>query len=117
MEIVRRGCMRIVFLVGPYAIKIPTNDTWRLFLRGLLGNMQEVTFSLCGWEELCPVVFSVRGGWLIVMPRCRPLTRDEWFSLDFKNFREKEDRCIPVEEKMDSFGVLDGRIVAVDYGS
>ena len=79
--------------------------------------MQEVTFSLAGWPELCPVLFALPGGFLNVMRRAEPLTREEFFALDFKAFVEKLGYCVPVENKLDSFGKLSGKIVAVDYGS
>lgn len=90
---------------------------WRLFLHGLLANMQEAKFSKTGWPELCPVLFAFPGGFLIVMRRARPLTRSEFDSLDLERWIEKEAYTIPAEPKMDSFGWLDGRLVAVDYGS
>ena len=113
------GATRHVFLVGPYAIKIPQfRYGWKNFLYGLLANLQERTFAKAGWPELCPVAFSLPGGWLVVMQRAEPLTREEWFSFDSLDFCEREGReyCIPAERKMDSFGKNDGRIVAVDYG-
>lgn len=85
--------------------------------------MQEVTFSRTGWPELCPVVFALPGGWLTVMRRAEPLTREQFENLDFAEWIKggtdlpKGEWVIPVENKLDSFGVLAGRIVAVDYGS
>ena len=111
------GTHRTVFLLGSYAFKFPVVVEWRLFLCGLLANMQEVTFSRTGWPELCPVVFALPGGFLNVMRRAEPLTREEFFALDFKAFVEKPDYHVPVEDKLDSFGKLNGEIVAVDYGS
>lgn len=113
----KSGATRWVFLVGRLAIKVPRPTEWRLFLHGLLSNMQERQFSRTGWPELCPVVASVPGGWLVVMPRCRPLTRREWDRFDFMDFIQRSDGLVPVEEKADSLGWLDGRIVAMDYGS
>ena len=53
----------------------------------------------------------------VVMRRARPLTEAEWAAFDFEAFVERGDWRLPVENKDDSFGVLEGRIVAVDYGS
>ena len=112
-----RGATRIVLLVGGYAVKVPLPQTWRTFLNGLLANMQEREFSRTGWPELCPVVGSLPGGWLVVMRRTEPLTCYEYNVFDTREFIERSDGVIPVEEKQDSFGWLDGRIVAVDYGT
>ena len=114
----RDGITREVFLIGQYAVKIPKMTYgWQKFLCGLLANMQEVTFSKAGWPELCPVVFSIPGGWLIVMKRARPLTDQEWWGFDPNTFVEPGEYVVPAETKRDSFGILDGRIVAVDYGN
>jgi len=103
-------------LIGRYAIKIPVFVEWRLFLHGLLANMQERKFSRCEWPELCPVILSLPGGWLLVMRRADPLSRDEFLALDYSAFAVTPDYTVPVECKLDSFGKLNGRVVAVDYG-
>lgn len=148
------GATRTVFLIRNYAVKIAGHWTfvhwrywWRSLLTGLLCNMQERNFAQTGWEQLCPLRFYVFGGFLLVMPRTRPLTDVEWSQFDYRKFVTREDHyaecnydkratanvdqplaglflggaepeglVIPVEFKRDSFGVLDGRIVAIDYG-
>lgn len=111
------GTTRVVFLIGGYAIKVPSLVEYKLFLCGLLANLQEVRFSETGWNELCPVVFSIPLGVMVVMKRCDPLTRKQFSALGYDKFIHKEDYQVPVENKLDSFGILGGRIVAVDYGS
>lgn len=56
------GTTRAVLLIGRLAIKFPTMVEWRLFLYGMLGNMQEAVW----WnglpdsrEMMCPVLFSM----------------------------------------------------------
>lgn len=110
------GATRAVLLVGRVAIKAPRMSTWRTFLSGLLANMQEREFARTGWPELCPVVFSVPGGWLLVMRRAEPLSDAEWCTVH-PEWGDREEYAVPVEMKRDSFGVLDGRIVAIDYGT
>lgn len=76
---VLNGAARSTFLVGPWAFKFPSYRGWRPFLRGLLANGQERMF----WRDtrdprLCPIPFSLPGGFLVVMPRCEPIaTGDE----------------------------------------
>lgn len=71
----RTGIMREVFLIGRWAVKVPKlTRGWRNFLQGLLANMQERELSRRGYPQLCPVVFSIPGGWLVVMPRVEPLS-------------------------------------------
>jgi hypothetical protein len=115
---IRYGTTRTVLLIGSLAIKIPSVTEWRLFLLGLLANMQEVKFSKTKWEELCPILFYLPLGFLVVMKRCESLTRQQFESFDIDDFREKPDHLITfVENKIDSFGILNGKIVAVDYGN
>ena len=111
---IRHGTTRTVLLIGRWAIKFPSAVEWRLFLQGLLGNLQERQFWTTKWPELCPVLFGCPGGWFLIMRRAIPLTRE-----DYENFKgfDCEDRIVPVEMKLDSFGWIDGKIVAVDYGS
>jgi len=125
------GCTRFVILTKRYAIKVPQfKYEWKHFLLGLLANMQEVSFSTISDDRLCPVKFYVPGGWLLVMPRCEMISREVFFDLDITRFwpNNKEDyhpdnTCerveynVPVENKQDSFGYYNGKIVAIDYGS
>jgi hypothetical protein len=119
----RYGTTRTVLLIGCWAVKIPAFTEWRLFLQGLLANMQEATFSRAGWPQLCPVLWSLPGGWLVVMRRTEPLTREQFLGLDYAEWIKRGEDLptgewvIPVENKQDSFGHLDGVIVAVDYGN
>jgi hypothetical protein len=113
----KNGITRTVFLIGDYAVKIPClRYGWRILLCGLLANLQEIEWSKTEWPELCPVLFSVRGGWLIVMRRARVMTDAEFVKFDSREWAEKPDYRVPVEHKADSFGYLNGRIVALDYG-
>jgi len=117
------GTHRVTYLIGNFALKRPVLCPWRLFLHGLLANIQERTFSAAGWSKLCPVLFSIPGGWLNIMQRAEPLTREQFFALDYAEWIKggtdlpEGEWVIPVENKLDSFGLIDGRVVAVDYGS
>lgn len=115
------GVSRYVLLVGRWAVKIPrVNYGWRLFLQGLLCNMQERAFSFMGSPRLCPVVFAAPGGWLVVMRRVRVMTEVEFMEFDIQEWWDEVVESgfwPPVEKKSDSFGWLDGKVVAIDYGS
>lgn len=118
MKINNRGVTRHVILTQKYAIKIPRlNYGWKLFLRGLQGNMQEDEFSEIRDKRLCPVLWSIPGGWLIVMPKCTPICDYDFINLDINHFWNNESFKVPVEHKQDSFGYYNKEIVAVDYGS
>jgi len=111
------GSVRQVLLMGELAIKIPSFVEWRLFLLGLLANLQEVKFSKTKWPELCPVIWSLPLGFLIIMRRARIMTDEEFLELDLERWIENDDYIVPTELKSDSFGYLDGNIVVVDYGN
>ncbi|RZN33769.1 hypothetical protein [Bradyrhizobium sp. Leo121] len=94
----RFGSVRTIILTRRYVFKFPGRWTWSghrwwwdFLLRGLLSNMQERKFAAEGWSELCPVCFSVPGGFLVVMPRADPLTDGEWQQLDYRAFVTRGD--------------------------
>lgn len=107
---VRRGMTRTVVLVGRYAIKLPLGRSWRMCLYGLLSNMQEAAWGRLRLPVLCPVVWAVRGGWLVVMRRTLPYPAD-WPLPD-----EVAQHYPWVDFKAENFGLLEGRVVVVDYG-
>lgn len=124
----RTGCTRVVFLVGRWAFKVPNFFEWRLFLKGLLANMMErlmwrnLSADFQGLKcldgvPLCPVKFSLPGGWLVVMPRVRVLTDEEYEAPVHVRLKKAQF----VEQKSLSFGWwFDGeteRIYAIDYGN
>jgi hypothetical protein len=110
-----------------------------MFLRGILGNLQEKEWhnfldyaALNASGRLCPVYFCSWCGLFLVMPRCQPLLRSEYFTeQQYKEFTGASQIFyesggvkrwftlggLPVEWKPDSFGKLPtGEIVAIDYG-
>ncbi len=117
---IKYGTTRTVILIGKYAFKFPTIVEWRLFLYGLLGNMQERKF----WQQqpesqhmMCPVLSAIPGGFVTVMRRATPVSVGEWDTKEKEWFDRAVILNIPVENKPDSWGVLEGRVVAIDYGS
>lgn len=117
---IARGATRLVIVVkNQFVVKFPSPYSWRHFLNGLLANLQEKEFGICNWQGFCPVTIADPLGFGLVMPYARPLNDDEWenFSNQIERFIDREDYCIPVENKQSSFGMLNGEIVAIDYGS
>lgn len=102
------GRNRLVVLTRRYAVKFPSPRCWRDFLFGLLNNLNEAQ----AWRErpfYCPVLWSAPLGLAVIMPRAEVLTDDEF-----------QAAAIPcdhrAERKPSSWGRLDGRLVAIDYG-
>ena len=113
---IKWGSTRTVILTNRFAFKIPYIGLWRHFLLGLLANMQERQWHGMS-AKLCPVTSAIPGGFLLVMPRASELSREAFDQFDFEGFVEHDDFVLPVENKLDSFGKLNGQIVAIDYGS
>jgi hypothetical protein len=128
---IKYGCTRYVILTKNYAIKLPQfKYQWRHFLLGLLANMQEVQFSKMKDNRLCPIKFYIPGGWILIMPKCIPITKKDFFNLNITKFWpnntedyhpnntcERVNFNVPVENKQDSFAYYNDEIVAIDYGS
>lgn len=115
---IMRGSSRIaISLRDIYVLKIPNFSSYSLSLHGLLANLQEKTFSAAKWTELCPVTIAGNSGLWLVMPYARPLTDEEYETFDYDAFIKQENYIVPAERKRDSFGILYGKVVAVDYGS
>jgi hypothetical protein len=107
--------------MGSYAIKIPR---LRRFREGVACNRREwARSSTC--PKYCPVLWSLLGGAVIVMRRAAPIT-DEEFDLLIADLDADVEahffdcygsyHTIQGEMKQTSWGIIDGRIVVVDYG-
>lgn len=106
------GINRAVLLIGPLAVKVPRPRSWREFYYGCLNNINEARFS--HQPGACPVLWCAPGGFVSVMRRAIPLTDDEFHALDHAEFCRKSN--LVIEAKRDSYGTLNGEVVAVDYG-
>lgn len=111
------GTTRNVFILWNYAFKVPAISEWRLFLLGLLANMQEVSFGTMKHPKFCPVMFYFPFGLLVVMQRARIMTDEEFNISIMKEWVEEGNLSIPCELKPDSFGWVDSKIVVIDYGN
>ena len=112
---IKYGSTRVCILTKKYAFKIPRLVKFRSFLYGLLANINEVEFSKMKDRRLFPVLFSIPYGFLVVMPRCKQISYSEFTLVIDSDFIEVPFH-IPCEPKYDSFGKLNNKIVAIDYG-
>lgn len=126
------GCSRWVILTERYAIKFP-NFRYRYpaILWGLLHNLSESSWwaaSTGAYDDdrsvrpyqrlLCPVVYRAPLGVVIVMRRAQVLDRRWECPVVFRWLNDRftaADVSCPAELKVESFGILDGEIVAIDY--
>lgn len=108
---IRHGITRTVFLVGRYAIKVPTLryglDAWAW---GIVSNNSEQEWcKYRDWKgRVAPVLHSWFGGLIQVYPRCEPFVLKTMKYPEFPGFA-------PGDKKPDNYGVLDGRVVCIDY--
>jgi len=117
VELDRTGCTRIVLLTKKFAFKFPNFlNGFRMFLYGLLANDQECIWYTQKYPQLCPILFRLPLGLLVVMKKVRLMTDEEFESFDYDSFVVGEDYYVPCEKKSNSFGWLDDKPVIIDYG-
>lgn len=108
------GVYRRVLLIGGFAIKVPR---LRHPMSGLRCNRWEREMwctwrPIFGWQNLCPIEFADPLGIFVVMPRAaQPVTFAEVV-------KGKPDYYpdITSETKPEDFGLIGGRVLALDYG-
>lgn len=116
---VRLGTTRVVILCNGLAVKIARGDVGRAC------NLEEAkVWSLFGSHarrgpHLCPVLWCHEQGLLLVMEEAGPATEEQvaqvrvrWWDYDPSDPADKGD---PAEPKVADWGLLEGRVVAVDY--
>jgi hypothetical protein len=118
----KKGANRWVVLVSNIAIKFPACYSYRSFLEGLLSNFFELRryqrkrgYGEYPPSKLCPIIFHFPLGVIIVMKRAKVLTESEFQHFNYQEFCETGMSCF-IENKPDSFGILNEKIVVVDYG-
>ena len=109
-----RGITRTVWLIGPWAIKFPSlRYAGRFFFKGCLANLSEAWL----WNDkkdsrdyMAPVIWCGWFGAFLIMRRCEPIDIDPckpfWYPAAIHNDMDK---------KPENIGVLNGRIVWIDY--
>jgi hypothetical protein len=118
MKLRTDGTTRLVLVLGRYALK---------FARGRKGRFCNL-FEAKTWAEatparrqiLCPVVGCAPLGLMLIMPAARPLTQEEFDAHDLGDTLPDwdylpGDPTEPFEDKGSDWGMLDGRLVALDY--
>lgn len=112
---IRRGLTRTVLLIGRWAVKVPSIRAHGDGVSGMLWSWTrgvQANLSECQWSSspgTCPVRWSL-AGLVNIYPRCDAvtgeLTEDEYQGIGFLG---------PVDPKSSNVGLLDGRLVWIDY--
>lgn len=115
MKLNRQGCTRLVIEFRNFVVKVPNfTYSWLHFLCGLVANINEA--RTWKWHErkdlLCPILWASWGGWFLVMRKVRVLTIDEYAAANL----EDHFTHFPGDNKANSYGYLDNKIVKIDYG-
>lgn len=112
----RNGTTRTVIIHGSVAVKFAKDG------RGRQANLREAEL----WARyakhpdrgrlLCPVLWCDPDGAVLIMPRVEPVGPDFGLhSLPKWDYGGPSDDGWPFEPKALDWGILDGRLVAVDY--
>jgi hypothetical protein len=108
------GAFRKVFLLGPWALKLPRIKN---FAGGLRCNRWErETWDhwrpIFGWDGLCPILASDPIGLFVLMPRAfQPVSQAEADSALPDHYP-----AVWCEGKPQDYGRLGARVVVLDYG-
>jgi len=118
--LIKTGITRYVILTKKYAIKFPNPSySMKYWLKGWIANIMEKdiweAFNSEGIDNqeikylICPVLKQYLWGFISVMPKCEPITIDEF---------PEESKLTGVcgDYKLDNYGKYKGRIVCFDYG-
>lgn len=118
MKIIYKGCTRIVFLLGNYAIKIPNFKVHHLhFLHGCYANWSERHYCkiMKGIENdkfynlVVPSLFCSYFGLIQIQKRCIELNRH----LTDEEIEIFKDVCNDI--KKENFGIYNDKLVCLDY--
>jgi hypothetical protein len=117
---IRRGTTRLVIVCGVVAVKVARGEVGRrcnLFEAGIWERNRDHPSR---GPRLCPVLWCDPEGHALVMPAVEPLPPGTDMApvldVDWWDYRPGGDGW-PCEPKPADWGILDGRIVAVDYAA
>jgi hypothetical protein len=112
------GAHRLVLSTKLHALKVPRLSA---LPDGRWANRTErETWMATPAPHLCPVICSNKWGWFVLMPFARPLSDQEFLAHTLQDAQTPSNPFLPDpahgDFKRSNFGMLDGRIVKIDYG-
>lgn len=87
VEIDLKGCTRIVLLTKNYAFKIPTVKSYKLFLNGLLANLEERIWTTVDIKCINNSYYCNRFGLLVIQKRVRHVNHRGLFWIEQRRLR------------------------------
>jgi hypothetical protein len=116
----KKGTSRLVVLIFGVVIKFPRvykkykGHRQKMFITGLLGNLNERLWYKNGNKSLFPKLYFVAPfGLFAIHQRVEELTEEEWKTFQFY---PRFENC-PKDLKPSNFGKIGDKIVMIDYGS
>ena len=120
---IKLGSTRKVFIFKNFVIKIPNIQEYRLFLHGILANLQEKTFSCMNRIDLGKVKFCSHFGFILAMEKANVLNYEDidWNKFeDFLKLKYKDDEMkefMLSDLKPTNWGYINNQLVRIDYGN
>ena len=120
---IKLGSTRRVFVFRNFVIKIPNTQEYKLFLNGILSNLQEKLFSKMNRLDLAKVKYCDRFGLILIMEKAKEFDYNNLNWLEFKNTLEEKYKNDDMKEfmlsdaKPTNWGIINGELVKIDYGS
>lgn len=118
---ISKGATRIVFMFSKFVIKIPRVIPWKNCLVGMLANLQEREFNTLKRNDLAPIFLSSRLGLFVIMKRAKPIENytdaEFWGILDEMYKGTDFYEFMLSDYKMNNYGIINGKIVKIDYGN
>lgn len=116
-----KGTSRSVLLIGKYALKFPRCLSWKAFVMGMLANINEAQWKNApnDWH-LCPLLYSNKFGLLNIMPRCKSIKHRGLYAVELARLSAitpLSKSWYVYDAKPRNFGMLNGRMVKLDYGN
>ena len=121
MHIDKRGSTRIVFVFKHFVIKFPSPASWKLFLHGLLANIQEGSFtkSMINQTGLTPVYYFNSLGFCVISKRARTVNHRGLFWVELTRLvatSELHKDFWSSDAKPENFGFINNQLVKIDLG-
>lgn len=121
MKINLKGSTRFVFMFSKVVVKIPSLKSWRLFLNGVLANLQERQFSKMNNKNLASIILSDPIGLMVVMERVKEVRHRGLFFIELQKICCESDLHVDFwmsDCKPENYGYNNkGKLVKLDFGS
>ena len=115
------GSTRNVFIFKHFVIKVPTIQEYRLFLNGLLANLQEKQWS-GHHPDLAKVIFCTKSGLFLIMEKANVISTAvdtaSFQAMIERHYQNDDLRAFMISDaKPSNWGYIGVHLVKIDYGN